>query len=214
MNIILLGAPGAGKGTQAKALNNKLNIPQISTGDLFREEMAQGTKLGKKITQLMNRGRLVSDETTLQVFSQRLAQPDCSNGVIMDGVPRTLAQAKMIDALFSKLNKTIDHVLYINLPDEEILARLTGRWTCQKCGLVYHERYNPPKTPGICDLDQGTLYQREDQQEGAVRERIIVYKTLTEPLIDYYKNKQLLIEIDGQKPIAEVTKDIFKKLGL
>jgi adenylate kinase len=214
MNIIMLGPPGAGKGTQAEALAKKLNVPQISTGNLFRDEIKNETELGKKISDILNSGKLVADDTTIEIFRQRLSQPDCQNGAILDGVPRTLNQALLMDKLFEQLNKKIDRVVYINLPQEEIVVRITGRWTCKKCEHVYHEKYNPPKTPGVCDFDQSPLYQREDQKEEAVKKRLTVYQDLTKPLINYYKNRGLLVEIDGNKSIENVKNEIFEKLKL
>ena len=214
MFIIMLGAPGAGKGTQSKIITKKLNIPQISTGDLFRDEMKHETKLGQQITYLMNSGQLVPDKTTMEVFKQRISQQDCQNGAVFDGIPRTIMQAKILDLLLKELDKPLDHVLYIKLPEDEIMKRLSGRWTCKKCGHIYHEEYNPPKTPGICDIDQSPLYQREDQKKEAIEERIKVYRERTEALISYYQVQSLLIEIDGQHTIEKVSADIFEKLNL
>jgi adenylate kinase len=214
MYIVMLGPPGGGKGTQASLLAEKLNIPHISTGELFRDEMNRGTPLGKEITQIINSGQLVSDETTLKIFAQRLEQPDAQEGTILDGIPRTLEQARMLDELFSQSDKKIDHVLCIDLPEDEIIIRLTGRWTCQKCGHTYHEIYNPPSVPGVCDYDQSPLYKREDQKEEVIKERVRVYLELTEPLIKYYEEKGILIHINGLQSIKEVTLDILKKLSI
>jgi adenylate kinase len=214
MFIIMLGVPGAGKGTQSKILTKKLNVPQISTGDLFRDEMERETELGKKITHLMNSGQLVPDETTMEIFKQRVSQPDCQDGAVLDGIPRTIIQAKILDILLKELDKPLDRVLYIKLSEDEIINRLTGRWTCKKCGHIYHERYSPPKTSGICDFDQSPLYQREDQKEGAIKERLKVYRERTEPLIAYYRSQELLTEIDGQQTIEKVSEEIFEKLNL
>ncbi len=214
MFIIMLGAPGAGKGTQAKILTKKLNVPQISTGDLFRDEMKRETELGKQITYLMNSGQLVPDETTMEVFKRRVSQPDCQNGAILDGIPRTIMQAKILDLLLKDLNKPLNHVIYIKLSEDEIMNRLSGRWTCKKCGHIYHEEYNPPKTPNICDFDQSPLYQREDQKEEAIKERIKVYRERTEPLIDYYQAQNLLTKIEGQQTIEEVSEAISNKPNL
>ena len=214
MNIIILGAPGAGKGTQARAIANKLDIPHISTGELFRHEMALNTQIGQEITHLMNSGQLVPDELTMKIFEQRISQPDCENGAIMDGVPRTLAQAKMLEDLFSRLNKTLDHVLLIALPENEVITRLSGRWTCPQCNRVYHIKYDPPVQSGICNDDRAVLYQREDQKEDAVKKRLEIYNELTKPLIDFYQQKGLLIEIDGNNKIEKVTLGVFLKLDL
>jgi len=214
MYIVMLGAPGAGKGTQAKVLTKKLNIPQVSTGDLFRDEIRQETELGKQITYLMDSGQLVPDETTMEIFKRRVLQPDCQNGCILDGIPRTIVQAKILDLMLKQLNKVLGHVIYIKLSEEEIVTRLAGRWTCKQCGHVYHEKYNPPKTPGVCDFDQSPLYQREDQKTEAIKERIKVYRECTEPLINYYRERELLLEISGEQAINEVSADILKKLNL
>jgi len=214
MFIIMLGAPGAGKGTQAKILTDKLGVPQISTGDLFRDEMKRETALGKQIAHLMNSGQLVPDKTTMEVFKQRVSQPDCQNGAILDGIPRTIMQAKILDILLKKLDKSLNRVLYIKLSENEMINRLSGRWTCKQCGRIYHEKYNPPKTSSVCDLDQSPLYQREDQKEGAIKERMKVYRERTEPLIIYYRELDLLTEIDGQQTIEKVTEEIFEKLKL
>ncbi len=214
MFIIFLGPPGAGKGTQAGLLAEKLKVPHISTGDLFRDEMKRGTQLGKQITYLMNSGQLVSDKITMEVFRQRLAQPDCARGAILDGIPRTIVQAQVLDIMFKSQGKKLDHVVYIELPPEEIIVRLSGRWTCRQCGRVYHEKYDPPKETGVCNLDGGQLYQREDQKEEAIKERVKVYEELTAPLIRHYQNKGLLLTISGHRSIEEVKADIFEKLQL
>ena len=214
MFLIFLGPPGAGKGTQAKAVSEKLEIPHISTGELFRNEMSAGSDLGKRITSIMDSGKLVDDKTTMEVFEKRLMETDCGRGAILDGIPRTLVQAKLLEELFSSLEKTLDNVLYINLPKEKIINRLTGRRTCKQCGKSYHVVFDPPKTHGVCDLDGSPLFQREDQKFEAVNKRIEVYQSQTEPLIEYYKDEKLLIEIDGQLPIDEVTSQILEKLNL
>ena len=214
MFIIFLGPPGAGKGTQAGLLAKKLEVPHISTGDLFRDEMKRGTPLGKQIIYLMNSGQLVSDKITMEVLKLRLAQPDCSQGAILDGVPRTIVQAQVLDVMFKSQGKKLDHVIYIELPTEEIIVRLSGRWTCKQCGRVYHEKYDPPQEVGVCDLDNGPLYQREDQKEGAIKERIKVYRELTAPLIKYYKDKDLLLTVSGHDSIEVVNAAVLEKLHL
>ncbi len=210
----MLGPPGAGKGTQAKLISEKLGVPHISTGEIFRKEMSAGTDLGKKVTDIMNSGKLVDDETTLEIFKKRLSQPDCADGAILDGIPRTLNQAHLLDKLFTDLKINLDYVVSIVLLETEIVNRLTGRRTCKQCGRSYHIVYDPPITHNICDLDGAPLFQREDQKMEAVQERIKVYKTQTEPLIKYYKDLDLLIEIDGQQEIEQVTAEIFEKLDL
>jgi adenylate kinase len=212
MYIILIGAPGSGKGTQAKLLSEKLGIPQISTGDLFRQEMENRTELGNGIRETMESGNLVDDETTIEIFRQRLSKPDCEEGAILDGIPRTLQQAKMLESLFDELGLELESVLYIDLPEDEIMRRITGRWTCREEGHVYHEVYNPPKNPGVCDVDGSELYQREDQQPAIVKERISIYKESTEPLISFYYEKDLLTTINGEQTIEEVHEEIMDKL--
>lgn len=214
MFIILLGAPGAGKGTQAKAISEKIGVPHISTGELFRNEMKEGTSLGIQITEIMDSGNLVDDEITLEVFKKRLSEKDCGNGALIDGIPRNINQAKLLSKLFDEIGKKINHVLYIFLPEKEIISRLSGRRTCKICGKSYHIVHNPPKVHGVCDIDGGKLYQREDQKPEAIRTRIENYRKQTEPLVDYYKNLGLLVEIDGLPPIEDVTLDIFTKLGI
>lgn len=212
MYIILIGAPGSGKGTQAKLLSKKLGIPQVSTGDLFRQEMEKGTELGNEIRETMESGNLVDDETTIEIFRQRLSESDCEEGAILDGIPRTLQQAEMLVDLFDDLGLELESVLYIDLPEEEIMRRITGRWTCREEGHVYHEVYNPPNNPGICDIDGSELYQREDQQPDVVEERIKVYKENTEPLVSFYYEKDLLTTINGEQTIEKVHEEIMEKL--
>jgi adenylate kinase len=214
MYLVLLGAPGSGKGTQAKLLSEKLAIPQISTGDLFRQEMAAQTDLGESIRETMKSGNLVDDETTMKVFKKRLSQKDCQSGAILDGIPRTLKQAEMLEELFEQLEISLDFALYIDLPEDEIMRRITGRWTCKEQGHVYHEVYNPPKNPGICDIDSSELFQREDQQPKVVKERIAVYKKNTEPLVSFYYEKDLLLTVNGEQSIEDVHQEIMEKLDL
>ncbi len=214
MYIIMLGAPGAGKGTQAELLKNKLGVPQISTGELFRHEMEIGSDLGNSVRETMDGGKLVSDDTTLEIFEKRILKEDCSRGAIIDGVPRTIKQAELLGGLFQKLGKSLETVLYISLPENEIITRLSGRWTCKKCGHVYHEQLNPPKIAHICDIDGCELYQRDDQKPEAILERIEVYKTSTYPLVEYYKSLLLLKEIDGNQEIEKVHQQILRALNL
>lgn len=214
MFIILLGAPGAGKGTQAKTISEKLNVPHISTGELFRNEMSQGSELGKRIKETMNSGNLVDDATTLEIFKKRLEQKDCERGALLDGIPRNIKQAKLLSKLFEGLEKKIDHVLYISLPENEIINRISGRRTCKTCGASYHIVYNPPKIHNICDIDGGPLYQREDQKPQAIKTRLENYHAQTKPLIKFYDDLGLITEIDGQSSIDNVSSDIFNKLGL
>ncbi len=212
MNIIMLGPPGAGKGTQAKMLVEEFGIPQISTGDMLRAAVAEGTELGKKAKEYMDRGQLVPDEVVIGIVRERLSKPDCHKGFILDGFPRTVPQAEALDKILQEMGKRIDCVINIVVPDEEILKRLTGRRTCRKCGAMYHVEFNPPKKEGVCDKCGGELYQRDDDKEETIRKRLEVYKAQTEPLVDYYKKKGVLVDIDGTKSIQEIYQDILKVL--
>ena len=209
MNLILLGAPGAGKGTQAKIIMERYGIPQISTGDMLREAVAKGTELGKKAKEFMTQGILVPDEIVIGIVRERLAQKDCENGFILDGFPRTLAQAEALDKMLGEMGKKIDAVINVNVPEEEVVKRIVHRRTCKKCGAIYHLIYSPPKKPGICDKCGGELYQRDDDKEETVRERFRVYRKNTEPLIDYYKKKGVLYDVDGTKDIEGVKKEVL-----
>lgn len=213
MNLIFLGAPGAGKGTQAKKVSEKYGIPQISTGDMLREAVAKGTELGKKAKEYMDKGELVPDEIVIGIVKERLQQPDCEMGFILDGFPRTLAQAKALDEMLKELNKKIDGVINIAVPEEEVVKRIVNRRTCRNCGAVYHLIYNPPKEDNKCDKCGGELYQRDDDKEETVRERFRVYKQNTEPLIDYYRKKGVLYDVDGTKDINGVWEEIVAVLS-
>ncbi len=208
MNLILLGPPGAGKGTQAKRIVEKYGIPQISTGDMFREAVAKGTELGKKAKEYMDRGELVPDEIVIGIVRERLSQPDCEKGFILDGFPRTIAQAEALDEMLDDMGRKIDAVINIVVPDEEIMKRIVYRRVCKECGAVYNLIYSPPKQDGVCDKCGGELYQRDDDKEETVRERLRVYKEQTEPLINYYSQKEIIHDIDGTKDIEEVWKQI------
>ncbi len=212
MNLILLGAPGAGKGTQAKMISEKYGIPQIATGDMLREAVVKGTELGKKAKEYMDRGELVPDEIVIGIVRERLQQPDCEKGFILDGFPRTLAQAEALDKMLEELGKKIDAVININVPEEEVVKRIAYRRTCRNCGAVYHLIYNPPKEDNKCDKCGAELYQRDDDKEETVRERFKVYREKTEPLIEYYKEKGILYEVDGTKDINDVFGEITKIL--
>lgn len=204
MDLILLGAPGAGKGTQAELLGEWLHLPRVASGDLFRAALSAGTELGLKAKAYMERGELVPDEVTIAMVAERLAQPDCAQGVILDGFPRTVAQAEALGQLLNKLGRRVDLVLYIEVPTEVLLERLTGRWTCRQCGAVYHRLYAPERVRGVCDACGGPLYQREDDNPATQQRRIEVYLAQTSPLKEYYRRQGVLVEIDGNRDVATV----------
>ncbi len=210
--IVLLGAPGAGKGTQAKILAAKTGLPHISSGDIFRENLKQNTELGRLARGYMEKGELVPDEVTIAMIRERLSRPDCARGAILDGFPRTPAQAEALDEILKALKGQVDVVPFIQVPEEELVARLSGRWICRAQGHIFHERFNPPKVPGVCDYDGSELYQRPDDRPEVVRERIRVYHEQTAPLIAYYRERGLLREIDGTQPIERVTEALLAVL--
>lgn len=204
MDLVLLGAPGAGKGTQAERLERWLGIPQVSSGDLFRAHTARGTALGKEAQGYMDRGLLVPDDVTIRMVADRLAEPDCANGVILDGFPRTVAQAIALDELLAGLGRQVDLVLYVAVSRETLLARLAGRRMCRSCGAVYHQEHLRPAVDGVCDVCGGELYQRTDDTAETQARRIDVYMQETSPLIAYYRERGVLVEIDGEQGIDEV----------
>lgn len=212
MNLILLGAPGAGKGTQAKFIVEKYGISQISTGDMLREAVAKGTELGRKAKEFMDQGKLVPDDIVIGIVKERLKQKDCERGFILDGFPRTKAQAEALDKIMEEMGKKIDAVINISVPEEEVVRRIVNRRTCRKCGAIYHLIYDPPKKPGTCDRCGGELYQRDDDREEVVRQRFSVYRKSTEPLIDYYRKRGILYDVDGRKDIGEVKAEILSVL--
>jgi adenylate kinase len=209
MYIVLLGPPGAGKGTQAKKIASRKGLVHVSTGDLFRENLNNQTELGRLAQQYMNKGELVPDDVTVRMVEERLSRPDCQAGAVLDGFPRTADQAKALDSLLERLNRTLRVVPLIKVPDEVLIERLSGRWMSQS-GRVYHEKFNPPVVKWIDDIDGTELYQREDDKPETVRHRIEVYNEQTAPLVDYYQSKGLLVEIDGTQPIDQVTEYIMK----
>ncbi len=212
MNIILLGPPGAGKGTQAKKIAEHYSLPHISTGDILRENISNNTSLGIKAKSYMAKGELVPDELLITIIRDRLSKPDCSNGFLLDGYPRTVPQADALQMILTESNKKLDVVLNIDVEDEELIKRLSGRRVCSSCGMSYHMIFNPPQEDEICDKCKGKLYQREDDKPEAIRNRLMVYKKQTQPLIEYYTRKGILRTVDGGKDIPEIFEDIKKIL--
>ena len=213
MKIVMLGAPGAGKGTQAKMIAAKYQIPHISTGDIFRANIKNGTELGKKAKSYMDQGLLVPDELTVDLVIDRLAQDDCKNGYILDGFPRTIPQAEALDAALAKLGEKMDYAIDVDVPDENIVNRMSGRRACLNCGATYHLISIPPKVEGICDRCGSEIVLREDDKPETVQKRLKVYHEQTQPLIDYYKNQGILKSVDGTQPMDEVFKAIVTILG-
>jgi adenylate kinase len=207
--IVLLGPPGAGKGTQAQIIAEKYELVHVSSGDLFRENLKNETDLGKLAQTFMNRGELVPDDVTIAMVRDRLSRPDCRNGALLDGFPRTPAQAEALSRMLQELGGAVNLVPYICVPEEILVERLGGRWTCRANGHVFHEKFNPPAVAGICDEDGSELYQRDDDKPETVKNRIKVYQEQTAPLITYYQEKGLLVEVDGTKPIEAVTTDLL-----
>lgn len=207
-----MGLPGAGKGTQAEKIVEKYQIPHISTGDMFRLAIKEGTELGQKAKSFMDEGSLVPDEVTIGIVEERLRKPDCEKGFLLDGFPRTIAQAEALDQLLSKMNKSIDYVLHVDVDKDELVERLTGRRICPACGATYHVQFNPPKQEGICDRDGEKLIQREDDQPGTVKNRLEVNIEQTQPMLDFYSDKGSLVTIDGSQQIDKVFHDIDEKL--
>ena len=209
MNIILMGLPGAGKGTQASEIVKKFPIPHISTGDMFRKAIKDETNLGKEAKSYMDRGELVPDEVTVGIVKERISEDDAKKGFLLDGFPRTIEQAEALNSIMSELDREIDAVINIEVPEEELMNRLTGRRICEKCGTTYHLVFNPPKVDGICDIDVGKLYQREDDNPETVSNRLSVNVKQSKPILEYYNEKGVLKNIDGSKDIEEVTNDVI-----
>lgn len=204
MKLILLGPPGAGKGTQAKRLVDKYSIPQISTGDMLRAAVREGTELGVTAKKYMDAGQLVPDSVVIGLIEERVAKPDCKAGFMLDGFPRTVGQADALKGVLDKMGLAIDHVISIEVPNEELVERLTGRRTCKACGAGFHIQFDPPKKAGVCDKCGNELYQRDDDKEETIRNRLKVYEDQTEPLIAYYKAAGLLRPIAGQGSIDDI----------
>jgi adenylate kinase len=213
MRLVFLGAPGAGKGTQAKMLVDQLKIPQISTGDMLRKAVADGTPLGKEAKSYMDKGELVPDSVVIGLIKERLQESDTENGFILDGFPRNVSQAKELDRLLGDLGKPLDVALVLDVPFEDLMKRLTGRRTCRSCGQMYNIYFSPPKIEGKCDVCGGELYQRADDNEETIKKRLEVYQSSTEPLIEYYKNKGILKVVQGTGDINEIYRKILVQLN-
>ena len=213
MRLILMGAPGAGKGTQAAFISEKYSIPQISTGDMFRAAVKEGTELGKKAKACMDAGKLVPDEITIGIVRERLGKSDCANGFILDGFPRTVEQADALGKILSEMGQQLTCVLNIHVPSEDLIERAIGRRICKSCGATYHVKFNAPVKENICDKCGGELYQRGDDTAETMQSRLSVYEQSTRPLIGYYKKQNLYVEIDGRQPIADVTAAIARALS-
>ena len=205
----MLGPPGAGKGTQARLVSKELGLSHISSGDIFRENIQSQTELGLLAKSYMDRGELVPDDVTIAMIRERLSRPDCGDGALLDGFPRTIPQAEALDRMLLEFEGKVDVVPYISVSEQELIARLTGRWTCRKYGHIFHEKFTPPKTPGRCDIDGSELFQREDDKMETVTHRIRVYHEQTQSLIDYYRQQGILLEINGEQPVDNVTSDIL-----
>mgnify|MGYP003397568823 CR=1 FL=1 len=210
MKLILLGAPGAGKGTQAEIICEKLDIPAISTGNILREAMKQETEMGIKAKKFIDAGALVPDDVIIGIIRERLAEEDCKNGFILDGVPRTVAQAEALEELGVDIDKVVD----IEVQDDTIVKRLSGRRVCSSCGATYHTQYKPSAQPNVCDRCSGTLIVRKDDEPATIIERLSVYHELTEPLVDFYRQRGKLIVVEGQTEVADTTALLLQKLGV
>ena len=213
MKIIMLGAPGAGKGTQAKMIADKYGVPHVSTGDIFRANIKNGTELGMEAKKYMDQGLLVPDELTVKILLDRVSQPDCKNGYVLDGFPRTIPQAEVLDKALAELGESIDYAIDVDVPDENIVKRMSGRRACVSCGATYHVVHVPPKKEGICDRCGSELILRDDDKPETVQNRLKVYHEQTQPLIDFYSKKGVLKEVDGTQEMNAVFEDIVKILG-
>ncbi len=211
--IVLLGPPGVGKGTQAEIMADKMNLTHVSSGDLFRENMKNNTELGQRAKSYMDKGELVPDDVTIAMVRDRLARPDCAVGAILDGFPRTPVQAEALQRMLAEFKGDVNIVPFITAAPEVLIERASGRWTCKAQGHIYHQKFNPPKVAGRCDLDGSDLYQREDDKAETVAKRINVYMEQTAPLVDYYRAQNKLVEIDGTQPIEKVTESLLSVIG-
>jgi len=209
MIIVMLGAPGAGKGTQSEFLKERLQLVHVSSGDLLRDHIARGTELGTVANQYMSKGELVPDHLIIAMILDRLQMPDAEHGVLLDGFPRTTPQAEALDEALEQQGKRVGAALYICAPDELLIERLSGRWICRNGGHIYHEKFAPPRVPGICDIDGSELYQRDDDKRETVVKRLVVFHRDTEPIIGYYRGKGILCEIDGNRYIEVVTEELL-----
>jgi len=212
--LILLGPPGAGKGTQAALVSQQAGVAHVATGDLFRENIRNQTPLGMEAKAFVDKGALVPDEITVRMLLDRLDHPDTQKGALLDGFPRTVEQARALDEALKQRGQAVEKVLYINVGEEEVVRRLAGRWTCRRCGAVYHQVFSPPKQAGKCDQCGGELYQRDDDKPETVRNRLGVYTQQTAPLIDYYRGQGKLLEVNGEQDADAVGKDLLKAAGL
>jgi adenylate kinase len=213
MNIMLFGAPGAGKGTQAKPIMDKYGIPQISTGDILRAAIANQTPMGMEAKKFMDEGKLVPDSTMIGIIKDRIQELDCKNGFILDGFPRTIPQAEALENIMTELGLKLDRVISLNVPDELIVGRVTGRKVCTKCGASFHVEFNPPKVQDVCDLCGGDLITRKDDNAETVINRLSAYHAQTAPLLGFYQERGILAEVDGTQELNQVTEEIFKILG-
>ncbi|MGC6177786.1 adenylate kinase [Lacrimispora sp. 38-1] len=213
MKIIMLGAPGAGKGTQAKKIADKYQIPHVSTGDIFRSNIKEGTQLGRKAKEYMDQGALVPDELTIGMLMDRIQQEDCKNGYVLDGFPRTIPQAESLQKAITEMGQKIDFAINVDVPDENIINRMSGRRACISCGATYHIVYNPSKISGVCDVCGSELVLRDDDKPETVKKRLAVYHDQTRPLIDYYKEAGVLVNVDGTQELNKVFSDITDILG-
>lgn len=213
MRVILLGPPGAGKGTQAASIIEKYSVPHISTGDIFRKNIKEGTELGRKAKEFMDKGQLVPDSLVVEIVEDRLKESDCKNGFLLDGFPRTEAQADALDKVLENMNANLNKVINIKVDPAVLLERAVGRRICKSCGATYHITFNPAKVEGVCDKCEGELYQRSDDNEETVANRIKVYVDETSPLIDYYTKKNIIANVDGEQDIDKVFEDIKSALG-